>query len=306
MITGLKQQTRPECLWMQAGVVRKKNCYKDFFCNGCQFDRSMTRVCLANETMKEKKIPITGKGAGFVAWQDRLRTVPVGKRPCIHHMKGHIEFRTCPKSYHCVDCEFDQYFHDQFKVHAVLKPVGFEDIYGISLPNGYYLHPGHVWVKIEDQGMVRLGIDDFACRLLGKFDRICGPLTGEKLEQGRSIATLYRQGNRVSFLSPVTGIITEVNPQVRRAPNLINQAPYTDGWLFLAYCPGLKQDLKQLLFMDTGKDFMGRQVEQLYAFLEEETQVQAADGGCLVSDLYGNLPGISWEVLTKKFIPQGP
>jgi glycine cleavage system H lipoate-binding protein len=306
MMIGLKQQTRPECLWMQAGVVRKKHCYQDYFCNGCQFDRSMNRVCLANKALKKKQIPITGKGADFVAWQDRLKTMPAGKRPCIHHMKRHIEFRTCPQSYHCADCEFDQYFHDQFKVHAVLTPVGFEDISGILLPNGYYLHPGHVWVKIQDQGMVRLGIDDFACRLLGKFDRISGPLTGEKLEQGHPFTTLNRQENSVSFVAPVTGIITEVNPRAVKVPHRINQAPYTDGWLFMAYCPELKQDLKQLLFMESSKSFMDRQVEQLYSLVEQETQLRAADGGRLVSDIFGNLPGISWEVLTKKFIAQGP
>ncbi len=221
-------------------------------------------------------------------------------------MKGHIEFKTCPKSYHCTDCEFDQYFHDQFKVHTVLKPVEFDDIGGICLPTGYYLHPGHTWIKLEGQGMVRVGIDDFACRLLGKFDTFTDPLMGTQLEQGKPTITLSRQEHKVSFLSPVNGVITQVNAQVKKTPDLINRSPYTDGWLFMLYCPGLKQDLKQLMFMDSSRGFMGKEVKRLTAFLEEETQAKAADGGSFVSDLFGNLPGVSWEDLLKRFIPQGP
>ncbi|MCP3873226.1 MAG: glycine cleavage system protein H [Desulfobacteraceae bacterium] len=304
MNTTLKLRTAPDCLWKQAGVVKEKNCFKDFFCNGCRFDRAMNRVCIANEEIKRQGLPLKGKSAGFEFWKDRLQKKSLAKRPCIHHMKGHIEYKNCPKAYHCIDCEFDQYFHDQFKVNAVLKPVGFDDVNGVSLPMGYYLHSGHAWIKIEDQGMVRIGIDDFASRLLGKFDTFSSPLMGERLEQGKPAFTLSRDGHDVSFLSPVSGVITEINTQVRQSPGMINQSPYTDGWVFILYCPNLKQELKQLMFMDTCKGFMGKEVKHLYDFLEQETQLKAADGGALVSDLYGNLPGISWESLLKEFIPQ--
>jgi len=301
-----KQNPLPDCLWMQAGVVRKKMCRTDFACTDCRFDKSMKRVCLANERMQKQGLPGQGKQADFIFWMDRLKKQPLAKRPCIHHMKGQIEFKNCPKSYYCVDCEFDQYFHDQFKVHTMVKPVKFDSINGVSLPVGYYLHPGHTWIKLEDQGMVRMGIDDFASRLLGKFDTLSAPLMGKKIEQGKPLLTLSRQGHEVSFLSPVNGVITEVNDQTRKTPARINQAPYTDGWVVMIYCPNLKQDLKQLMFMDSCRRFMGKEVKKLYAFLEKRTTLHAADGGSLVSDLFGNLPGVSWDSLITTFIPQGP
>ncbi len=298
------KQDASDCLWMQAGVVKTKQCYKAFSCNGCRFDRAISRVCRSNELKKEQGLPLDGKKADFVFWQDRLMRMPFSKRPCIHHMKGHIGFRNCPKAYHCVDCEFDQYFNDQFKVHAVLKPVAFDDLGGISLPVGYYFHSGHAWIKIEDQGMVRMGIDDFAGRLFGKFDKISTPLIGEKLGKGMPAVTLKRNGHQVSFLSPVSGVLAEVNKQVKKTPDLINREPYTDGWIFMLYCPELRQDLRHLMFTQDSKGFMKKEVHRLYEFIEEETQVKAADGGTLVPDLFGNLPGVSWETLVQKFIPQ--
>ena len=66
----------------------------------------------------------------------------------------------------------------------------------------------------------------------------------------------------------------------------------------------LKQNLKHLLFQDACKRFLRTDVTRLTAFIEEHTQVKAADGGTLVSDIFGNLPGNTWDALVKNFIPQ--
>jgi glycine cleavage system H lipoate-binding protein len=300
-----KKDDSPACYWMQAGVVKKKKCFKEFYCADCRFERSLIRICRSNQVLKDQKIPLNGKKAGFVFWKDKLKKNPLAKRPCIHHMKGVIGFKTCPKSYHCIDCEFDQFFNDQFKVYTLLQPVQFDEISGISLPMGYYFSPGHTWIKIEDNGMVRMGIDDFVCRLLGQFDTLSAPLMGKKLIQGKPAITLTRQGHKVSFIAPVNGIVTEINTHARKTPGLIPYAPYTDGWILTLYCPDLKADLKTLLFMASSKRFMDASVTHLYGFLEEHTQLKTADGGTLISDIYGNLSGVPWDDLVKEFIPQG-
>ena len=301
METGL-QETTPACLWMQAGVVKKKMCHKDFFCTTCRFNRALKKTCHENELLKKQGTILKGKKGNLVFWEEKLKKQPLARRPCIHHMKGHIDFKTCPKTYRCIDCEFDQYFHDQFRVYTVIKPVAFNDINGVSLPMGYYLHSGHTWVKIEDRNNIRIGIDDFASRILGKFTAIETPLMGQQVFQGGNAIHISRNGHKASFLSPVSGVITEVNSQVNKKPDLINHDPYIDGWVLNIYCPNLKQDLKQLMFMNSSNAFMTREVDRLYAFLEEETQLAAADGGRLGADLFGNLPGLSWDRLLKLFI----
>ncbi len=298
----IHQKKAPACLWMQAGVVKKKSCIRDFSCTTCRFERALRKTCHENEAYQKQGMVLKGKKGRLVFWQEKLKKQSLAKKPCVHHMKGHIDFKACTKAYNCIDCEFDQYFHDQFKVYTVLKPVRFNDFSGVSLPVGYYLHSGHTWVKIEDHNTVRIGIDDFASRVLGKFTTIKTPLMGKQIFQGKNAIHISRNGHKASFLSPVSGVITEINSQVSKNPGLINQAPYTDGWVLSLYCPNLKQELKQLMFMDSNKLFMNKEVDRLYAFLEEETQVMAADGGRLGSDLFGNLPGISWERLLKLFI----
>ncbi len=300
------KQTDPQCLWMQAGVVPKKYCPMDFSCTGCRFDRALNRVCRLNQhLLNQGKMP-SGKKGSLMFWQDRLKKMPLAKRPCIHHMKGKISFKSCPKAYHCIDCEFDQYFYDQFKVHAMMQPMDFETVSGVVMPAGYYLSAGHTWVKIEDQGIVRMGIDDFASRLVGKIDHMAIPLMGKEISQGQAGFTLFRNRYPITFTSAVSGIITQVNPEIKKNPDLVTNAPYTDGWICLVYCPDIKQNLKNLLFMADSRRFMAGQVENLHAFLEDATQLKAADGGSMVRDILGNVPEAQRDRLIKTFISPGP
>ncbi len=298
----ITDKTLPACLWMQAGVVAKKRCYHNFSCTTCRFDRAMRGVCNNNLELLGNGVKLISKKQKFVFWREKLRGQPLYNRPCIHHMKGCIGYKNCPKQYYCIDCEFDQYFHDQFKVHTFVKPVEFTDIYGVSLPSGYYLHVGHAWVKIEDNNYVRVGIDDFASRLLGVFDSIEVPLTGKEVSQGVPLLKAWQGDNFVKFKSPVSGVVTESNPVIRTSCSIVNKAPYTDGWIMRVHCKNLKKDLKNLLFMNNSIDFMKQEMENLMTVLENETGLMAADGGTLGNDLYGSVPGLFWNKLIRRFI----
>ncbi|MCG8619574.1 MAG: glycine cleavage system protein H [Desulfobacterales bacterium] len=297
------QQTAAACIWMQAGVVPNKPCVRDFNCTDCRFNRAMVRVCRDNQTARDQNRPLLRKSDRFIFWQDKLNQRPPSRRPCIHHMKGRIDFKTCPRSYHCTDCEFDQFFQDQFKVYARVEQVDFTHVRGFSLPAGYYLTPGHTWIKLEGDGMVSIGLDDFAARLLGRFDRFSAPLMGKALNRGRSAFTLGREGNTVTFTAPVTGVVTAVNPKVLKKPAVIADSPYTEGWLLTLFCNDLKAELKHLMFMDSATRFLDVAAKELYDYLEAETGLAAADGGELVPDICGNLPGRPWEALVDRFLP---
>ena len=170
---------------MQAGVARRKFCEIDYHCEACRFDRAMRRTARENNQLRQKGEISKGKSGRIVYWKDRLRDLPAWKQPCLHHMKGRIDFRACTHDYQCGNCEFDQYFSDQYTVHAVVRPVDVLDVKGFKLPHGYYLHRGHTWVKIEEGSTVRIGLDDFALRLLGPLDRVEAPLMGKQVEQDR-------------------------------------------------------------------------------------------------------------------------
>ncbi len=290
------------CIWMQAEVVQRKYCLSDYSCHICHFDRTLRRVCFENDKLvKQGKTP-KGKKGQIVFWKDKLNKRPPLKRPCLHHMKGRIDFKACNREYRCKDCEFDQYFDDQYTVHAVVRPVDLIDIEGIKIPHGFYLHKGHTWVKVEEGSDVRIGLDDFALRMLGPLDRIEAPIFGKTLEQNSTDITLSRGANRAKILSPISGVVTAINSNVRTDGSLANQDPYADGWILRAHSKNLRKDLFSLMIGSETKDFYKEEIDRLYQVIEDEAGPLAADGGQLGTDIYGHIPQVGWNRLVRLFL----
>jgi glycine cleavage system H lipoate-binding protein len=296
---------QPFCIWMQAGVVRHKWCNAGFQCESCRFDKKMQAVAWENKKLTASGRTPSGNKARIVFWKDKLKELPAWKRPCLHHMKNRIEFRACTNDYQCRSCEFDQYFQDQYTVHAVVQPVAVLDVHGFRIPQGYYLHPGHTWVKIEDNSEVRIGIDDFAMRVLGPLDNITAPLIGKELRQENRDISLKRGAREAKLLSPVSGVITAMNMDAVQQREGNNSDPYTDGWVARIHAPDLRRELRQLMIGAEAEHFLNREVDDLYQVIEEEAGPLAADGGLLGSNIYGNLPENSWNRLTKRFLHTG-
>jgi glycine cleavage system H lipoate-binding protein len=287
---------------MQADVVSRKFCKQDYNCPECHYDRIMQSIAEENKEMKLSGIIPRGKRGRIISWQEKLRARALSQRPCIHHMKGRIEFRLCHNEYRCGNCDFGQFFDDQYSVHAVVRPVDELDIKGFKIPQGYYIHHGHTWIKIEEGSSVRVGIDDFALRLLGPLDRIETPLIGREIKQDRADITLSRGENTANVLSPVSGVVTSINSKLREEGSLANQNPYSDGWLMIVKPDSLRRDLKNLMIHKETGDFMGAQVDLLYQEIEDAAGPLATDGGLLGDDIYGNMPQFDWKRLTNIFL----
>lgn len=301
-VKDLKHSGSTDCIWMQAGVVRRKICDIDYDCPACQYDRALRHVARENQELRETGQPASGPRAKIVFWKDKLREQPPWKQPCLHHMKGRINFRACTQDYQCGNCEFDQFFSDQYAVHAVVRPIDVLDIKGFRLPQGYYLHPGHCWVKIEEESTVRIGLDDFALRLLGPLDRIEAPLMGKEIRQNQADIRLNRGEHAADILSPISGIVTDINPELREKGSLANQAPYSEGWVMRLHSTNLRDDISRLMMGDEAGDYLDHEIERLYEVIEEEAGPLAADGGYLGDDIFGNLPQADWQKLTRIFL----
>lgn len=298
---NLLSKNSSACIWMQAGVVFLKDCHQDFNCSECKFDRALRRASRENEELRKQGIPPSGRKGKIVFWKEKLKKKSPAKRPCIHSMRRHIDFKACHREYNCINCDFDQYFNDQYKVYTVVKPIDFKEVHGVHLPGGYYLHKGHTWAKIESDNEVRIGLDEFALKLLGRLDKIEAPLVGKVVAQGQENIIGYRDENTVAFASPVNGVVTAINAGLRKQGDIANKDPYTDGWVMRVHCKTLREDLKNLLFMDEAELFLNQEIEKLYEILEQETGLMAADGGNLGDDIFGNAPGLEWNRLVNLF-----
>lgn len=275
------------CIWMAAGATSFKNCNNFYDCTSCKYDAGM------------KKRVSEGKQIG---WQDAMRMRSALDRICRHSLTGRIAKRACAYDYQCGTCDFDQFFEDIWTAKTATRPAAVEQIRGFALPLDHYFHDGHTWARVESGGYIRIGLDDFALKLLGKADAFDLPLMGKELDQGKAGWGLSRQGNTADVLSPINGVIMEVNPEVRENPGLANREPYGGGWLFMVRTPDVKKTMKNLMAEEDSLNWIGTEINRLEKMIEDVAGPLAADGGYLTDDIYGALPDLGWDALTGTFL----
>jgi glycine cleavage system H lipoate-binding protein len=304
-VTGRNKKTNKHsnaCVWMKAGVVRQKFCKIAYNCLECTFDRALRRVALENRRLKKAGKRPGGKKGDIVFWEDRIKNLPPAKQPCLHYMKGRIDFRSCTSEYRCGSCEFDQCFLDQYAVHATVQPVDVLEIDGFKIPQGYYFHRGHTWVKLEEGSEVCIGLDDFALKLFGPLDGIVSPLFGKEIVEGQRDISITRGSESAGLCSPVSGVVVESNGRLRGGKEAVNIDPYSDGWVVRVHATNLREDLKKLIIGHETEDFIKRESDRLYEVMEEATGPLAADGGYPANDIIGKIPGLEWKRLAGLFL----
>ena len=290
------------CIWSKAGVAKERVCRNDYDCVSCRYDAAMRSTAEANARLRSEGKTPSGKKARIVPWQDKIREMPAWRRPCIHHLKGKIEFRACSNEYSCTNCEFDQYFMDEFSVRAIVRPVDLLEVKGISIPQGYYLHRGHGWAKIEEGNTVRIGIDDFAGRVFGSFSTIETPLIGKAIRQGEDSFKLITGTEEARMMSPVSGVVVSTNNGLREKAECVSMAPYADGWFVTVHATALRQDLKRLMINKEASGFIGKELEALYRAIEESGGPLAADGGFIAPGLISSMHELDWNKMRKRFL----
>lgn len=89
----------------------------------------------------------------------------------------------------------------------------------------------HEWVRLEGDVAV-VGITDFAQEALGDVVFVDLPQTGKAVEAGSAVAVVESVKTASDIYAPLSGEIIEVNSALSGKPELINQSPYAEGWLF--------------------------------------------------------------------------
>ncbi len=171
---------------------------------------------------------------------------------------------------------------------------------GFLLPETLRYHPGHTWAQSEGPKLVRTGIDDFAARLVGKLEKITLPQRGQWVRQGQKICSLHRNGVTTDMISPVEGVVTEINENAAADPEMARRDPYGEGWLVAIESPDAKLNFRNLLSGDLARWWM----EEAGARLRKHLPMAAgamADGGVAVYDLSAEMKDEDWGKVTKEF-----
>ncbi|HEX7004666.1 MAG TPA: glycine cleavage system protein GcvH [Trueperaceae bacterium] len=101
----------------------------------------------------------------------------------------------------------------------------------MNIPDDRRYNKTHEWAQ-EADGMVTVGISDFAQDQLGDVVFVELPNVGQAVKAGEAVAVVESVKTASDIYAPVDGEVAEVNELLESKPELINESPYAEGWMF--------------------------------------------------------------------------
>lgn len=172
---------------------------------------------------------------------------------------------------------------------------------GFEVRNNLRYHPGHTWALGESPNFVRVGLDDFATRLLGTISEIAMPKRGQWVRQGQKFVTILKDGNKAELVSPIEGEVTGINEAIFKDPALLGRDPYGDGWVMTVHAPDARTNFRNLLSGALARRWMEEATSRLRMRMSAFAGAMAQDGGVAVEDLTAHLSSQAWGELTAEF-----
>ncbi len=117
----------------------------------------------------------------------------------------------------------------------------------------------HEWVRVDD-GIGTVGITDYAQDQLGDIVYVDLPSPGKQLSQLAVFGEIESVKAVSELYAPVSGEVVESNGSLADKPELINESPYSEGWLMKLRLAG-DGEIEKLLTADQYSDHIEREAE---------------------------------------------
>jgi glycine cleavage system H protein len=99
-----------------------------------------------------------------------------------------------------------------------------------TIPDNLRYSREHEWVRVDGE-QATIGITSFAADELGDIVFVEGPELGTQLKQFAAFGVIESVKAVSDLYAPVSGEVIEVNQALGDSPELINAAPFADGWI---------------------------------------------------------------------------
>jgi len=170
--------------------------------------------------------------------------------------------------------------------------------YEFAIPGGVFISAGHCWVELDQEGSAKIGIDDFAKKLIGKIDALELPNLGMNIKAGQSLFTIKQGQKSITFNAPVSGKITKINTVLNSNLEALDQNPYDINWICIIDTENIDEELKNLNIGKVAVSFYQDELEK-YMKLRKGTGDKKEDQ--LYIGEFENLSTADWEKMSGEF-----
>ncbi len=239
-----------QCVWVDAGVISYKICTLNYECERCSLHQALVDgpvLVQPHVSPSPNRAKAEKQRAEF---EEFFKKLPASARKCHYTLTGEVSYKLCINGFNCANCSFQQMIEDSAEAETGwdLPIDDSRSIEGFRLPHGMHHHRGHTWVRVEHDGDVRVGLDDFGQWLLGSVQGVRLPGPGETVFEGTPACEIRLDTGRLGLLAPVSGRVIATNERLLEQPRLVNRSPYSNGWLLMVKPFDLPSELVNLLY----------------------------------------------------------
>jgi glycine cleavage system H protein len=102
----------------------------------------------------------------------------------------------------------------------------------MNIPENLQYTTDHEWVLISN-GEAKVGITDYAQDALGDVVFVDIPATGKVVMVGETVTEVESTKSVSDIYAPLEGKIIKINEELDESPELLNNDPYGEGWIFV-------------------------------------------------------------------------
>ncbi len=183
------------------------------------------------------------------------------------------------------------------RVVATERPRAHE----FALPGGVFISGGHVWTSVTVPGIVRLGMDDFTRKMIGRIEGVDLPVKGAVLKKGERLFGIRQGGHVANFYAPVSGTVQEVNADLPQHLDWLVHHPYEKGWICSMKPEHLSQELEQMKIGEKAAAWYQIEIVRLQEMMVSVLG-EAASGVPLVEGQLEGGEDSMWAAFEKSFL----
>jgi len=192
------------------------------------------------------------------------------------------------------------------KVHITHVPASDDFTKGeFSIPGGVFISKNHTWVSMNQAGIAKIGIDDFAKKLIGRVYSIELPNLGMNVKAGQPLFTI-KQGNRsITFNSPVSGKVSQINTILKDNVDTLDVTPYERNWVCALDAENLDNEIKEMYIGKSAVSFFQEDIEKFKTTITELLKSEKKgdeylDNGLFIGQLE-KLSDANWNKVIAEF-----
>lgn len=131
-----------------------------------------------------------------------------------------------------------------------------------AIPGGVFISKDHCWAEIDQDGNVKIGLDDFAKKIIGKIDTIDFPNLGMTTKSGQALFSIKQGKRRITFASPISGSVSQINEDLQDNIENIELSPYDQNWICKIDADNLDLELRDLKIGNAAVAFYQEDIEK--------------------------------------------